>query len=77
MTDKSKVIFGNRISDKDYKKACKTKAKNIKKYGDDSAVDYNIVISKNSHIGESLGVYDVLLKDGESPEQFDTNKEKS
>ncbi len=74
MTDKSKVIFGNRISDKDYKKACKTKAKNIKKYGDDSAVDYNIVISKNSHIGESLGVYDVLLKDGESPEQFDTNK---
>ena len=46
MTDKSKVIFGNRISDKDYKKACKTKAKNIKKYGDDSAVDYNIVISK-------------------------------
>ena len=74
MTDKSKVIFGNKISDRDYKKACKTKAKNIKKYGDDSAVDYNIVISKNSHIGDSLGVYDVLLKDGESPEQFDTDK---
>ena len=74
MTDKSKEIFGNKISDRDYKKACKTKAKNIKKYGDDSAVDYNIVILKNSHIGDSLGVYDVLLKDGESPEQFDTDK---
>jgi hypothetical protein len=74
MQDKSKVIFGNVISDKDYKKACKTKAKNIKKYGDDSKVDYNIVIEKNDHIGDSLGVYDVLLKDGQSPEQFDTEK---
>lgn len=74
MEDKSKVIFGNVISDKAYKKACKTKAKNIKKYGDDSNVDYNIVIAKNDHIGDSLGVYDVLLKDGESKEQFDTEK---
>lgn len=74
MQDKSKVIFGNVISDKDYKKACKTKEKNIKKYGDDSKVDYNIVIAKNDHIGDSLGVYDVLLKDGESKEAFDTEK---
>ena len=65
MIDKSRVIFGNRISDKDYKKACKTKANSIKKFGDDSNVDYNIVIQKNDHIGDSLGVYDVLLKDGE------------
>ncbi len=74
MIDKSRVIFGNRISDKDYKKACKTKAKNLKKYGDDSNVDYNVVIQKNEHIGDSLGVYDVLLKDGQSSEKFDTEK---
>ncbi len=74
MIDKSKVIFGNEISTRDYKKACKTKAKNIKKYGDDSNVDYNIVIKKNNHIGDSLGVYDVLLKDGEGQEQFDVEK---
>ncbi len=74
MKDRSKIIFGNPISEKDYKKACKTKAKNIKKYGDDSNVDYNIVIKKNVHIGDSLGVYDVLLKDGESPCKFDTEK---
>ena len=74
MQDRSKVIFGNVISDKDYKKACNTKKKNIKKYGDDSNVDYNIVIAKNDHIGDSLGVYDVLLKDGESTESFDTEK---
>lgn len=74
MEDKSKVIFGNVISDKDYQKACKTKAKNIKKYGDDSDVDYNIVIAKNETIGDSLGVYDVRLKDGVSPESFDIDK---
>lgn len=74
MEDKSKVIFGNVISEKDYKKACKTKAKNVKKYGDDSNVDYNIVISKNDTIGDSLGVYDVKLKDGESALDFDTEK---
>ncbi|SDB06265.1 hypothetical protein SAMN02910298_00169 [Pseudobutyrivibrio sp. YE44] len=72
--DRSKVIFGNKISDRDYKKACKAKDKFIKKYGDDSNVDYNMVIEKNSHIGDSLGVYDVLLKDGESKEQFDLEK---
>ena len=74
MEDKSKVIFGNVIPDKAYKKACKTKAKNAKKYGDDSNVDYKVVIEKNDHIGDSLGVYDVLLKEGESKESFDTEK---
>ena len=74
MQDKSRVIFGNRISDRDYNKACNAKKDYIKKFGDDSNVDYNIVLEKNSHIGDSLGVYDVLLKDGESKEQFDTEK---
>lgn len=74
MQDKSKLIFGNEISNRAYKKACKTKAKNARKYGDDSNVDYNIVIEKNSVIGDSLGVSDVLLKDGVSAEKFDTEK---
>jgi len=74
MIDKSKVIFGNKISNKDYKKACKTKAKNIRKYGDDSKENYNIVLHKNEHIGDSLGVYDVLLEDGKSDVEFDTEK---
>ena len=74
MQDRAKVIFGNVISDKAYKKACKTKAKNMKKYGDDSNVDYNIVLEKNQHIGDSLGVGDVLLKDGYCQEQWDTDK---
>ncbi len=72
--DRSKEIFGNKISNRNYKKACKAKENFIKKYGDDSSVDYNIVIEKNSHIGDSLGVYDVLLKDGQSKEVFDLEK---
>ena len=61
MVDKSKVIFGNEMSDKVYKKAVKSKKKYAKKFGDDSNVDYPVYIQKNEHIGDSLGVYDILL----------------
>ncbi len=71
--ERSKVIFGNKMSDKVYKKAVKSKAKYAKKFGDDSEVDYPVFIQKNEHIGDSLGVYDVLLQEGEG-ESFDTEK---
>ena len=74
MEEKSKVIFGNEMSSKVYNKAVKSKKKYAKKYGDDSQVNYPVVIRKNAHIGDTLGVYDVLLEDGESPEKFDTQK---
>lgn len=74
MQDKSKVIFGNEMSDKVYKNAVKAKKKNAKKFGDDSNVNYPTFIQKNPHIGDSLGVYDVLLKEGEGSEAFDTEK---
>lgn len=74
MADKSREIFGNVISNKDYKKACKTKKKNVKKFGDDSAVDYKVCLKKNQYIGDSLGVYNVLLSDEESEVSFDEEK---
>lgn len=74
MVDKSKVIFGNEMSDKVYKKAVKSKKKYAKKFGDDSNVDYPVYIQKNEHIGDSLGVYDILLKEGEGSEEFDHEK---
>jgi hypothetical protein len=74
MQDKSKVIFGNVISDKDYNKAVKSKKKYAKKFGDDSDVSYNTIVKKNDRIGDSLGVYDILLQDGESEVPFDTEK---
>ena len=42
MTDKSSVIFNNKISKKTINAANKSKAKYIKKYGDDSNADYKI-----------------------------------
>ena len=71
--DKSKVIFGNEISNKAYKKACKSKKKYQKKYGDDSQVDYKVCLKKNAYIGDSLGVRDVLLS-AEQGEEFDVEK---
>ncbi len=73
--EKSKCIFGNRISERDYKKAVKSKKKYIKKFGDDSHRNYPVCVQKNEHIGEELGVMDVLLqKQGEKQESFDCEK---
>lgn len=74
MVDKSKVIFGNEISRRDYNKAVRSKKKYARKYGDDSSADYPVVIRKNKHIGDSLGVYDILLQDGEGEVPFDHEK---
>ncbi|MCM1145398.1 MAG: hypothetical protein NC318_00295 [Blautia sp.] len=63
MSEKSKVIFGNPMADKVYKKAVRSKQKYAKKFGDDSNVDYAVGIEKNAHIGDSLGVRNVLLKE--------------
>lgn len=61
MTDRSREIFGNRMSNKVYNKAVRTKAKNARKFGDDSNVDYQLSIQKNPYIGDSLGVYNVYV----------------
>ena len=74
MEEKSKVIFGNVMSEKTYKSAVKSKKKYAKKFGDDSQVNYPVVIEKNEHIGDSLGVQDILLKDGTSSLEFDHEK---
>lgn len=72
----SKEIFGNRMSDAVYKKAVKTKAKNVKKFGDDSNASYPVKIEKNTHIGDELGVMDVkVLEEGsETDAPFDMQK---
>ncbi|MBR6918487.1 MAG: hypothetical protein IKN38_09920 [Clostridia bacterium] len=54
MKDRTSVIFGNEIDSKTVKAAEKSKAKYIKKYGDDSAADYKISfapIDALSHMG--------------------------
>lgn len=74
--EKSKIIFGNQISARDYKKAVRSKNKYAKKFGNDEDILYPIKIEKNEHIGDSLGVMDVkLLEKGESScGSFDAEK---
>lgn len=73
MSDRSSVIFGNKMSRKVCKKAEKSKRKYARKFGDDSAVNYPVSLEKNPYIGDSLGVFNVLLKEQEGP-SFDTGK---
>lgn len=61
--ERSKVIFGNEMPSKTYRKACKSKKKYIRKYGDDSAKNYPVKLETNPYIGDSLGVVNVLVGD--------------
>ena len=74
--ERSRVIFGNEMSGSVYNKAVKSKKKFARKFGDDSNVDYKITLKKNEHIGDELGVVDVLIPEGESENvgEFDAEK---
>lgn len=74
MNDKSKVIFGNEMSDKTYKSAQRSKEKYIRKYGDDSSADYPAKLVENAVLYKPLGVYDIRVNEGEGEIPFDTDK---
>ncbi len=69
--EKSKVIFGNEMPSKVYKKAVKSKKKYAKKYGDDSEKNYPVKLEKNAYIGDSLGVVNVLVGDFKTNAHYD------
>ena len=73
MTDRSSVIFGNKMPDKVYKKAVKSKKKYIKKFGDDSRKNYEVSVEKNRYIGDSLGVYNILVGNPAENAHYDVN----
>ena len=73
MTDRSGVIFGNQLPEKDVKKANKSKAKFIRRFGDDCGADYPVRIVPNACLHETLGVSDIRLEEGEG-EPFDLEK---
>lgn len=74
MLEKSKNIFGNEISARAYKNACRSKKKYQKKFGDDSRTDYPVSIEKNPYIGDSLGVRNILLEQKDNCAEFDMEK---
>lgn len=73
MTDRSSVIFGNKMPDKVYKKAVKSKKKYMKKFGDDSRKNYEVSVEKNRYIGDSLGVYNILVGNPAENAHYDVN----
>ncbi|MBQ6570369.1 MAG: hypothetical protein IJL87_08930 [Clostridia bacterium] len=74
MTDRSKVIFDNKIPKKAVRKAEKSKRKFARKFGDDSGANYAVKLIKNECLTEPLGVYDIRVNEGESDIPFDTEK---
>ncbi len=76
MTDKSKVIFGNEISESAYRKAIKSKKKFARKYGDDSGVDYKIRVEDNPVIGPLLGGKNFVVTSDASANEGDIDTDK-
>jgi hypothetical protein len=76
--DRTSSIYGNKMSKKVVRKAKRTKNKNIRKYGDDSRVNYRVAIRENKYIGETLGVKNILvgktLDEVTNEPAFDTDK---
>ena len=70
MTDKTSSIFGNEIDKKTVKKAEASKQKYIKKYGDDSAVDYKLGFAPIDTL-EFIGADNIVFAEENTP--FDEN----
>lgn len=81
--NKSSVIFGNEMNKATIRKAENSKKKYIKKFGDDSLVNYELAVDDNPYIGKALGVKDILIRNDNLSESaieadentgFDTKK---
>ena len=60
--DRARVIFGNKVAEKDYQKACRQKAKFQKKFGDDSKTAYYFAAADNAVLAP-IGVKNLVLTD--------------
>jgi hypothetical protein len=76
--DRTERIFGNYMSEKVVNKANRKKQKNIKKYGDDSNVNYKVAIRKNKYLGDTLGINNIIIgkniEGAKGEPTFDTQK---
>ena len=74
MADRARIIFGNDLGEAQLNKAERAKRKNLKKFGDDSNVNYPIHLEKNEYIGDTLGVQNVLVGDLKQNAHFNQQK---
>ena len=61
--DRSKVIFGNRMSNSAYNSAVSGKKRFIRKYGDDSGKVYHLSVGEVPVIGDILGVKQLCISE--------------
>lgn len=66
MSDKSSEIFGNRMDEKTVRSAEKSKQKYIKKYGDDSGVEYQLSAESIPTL-DFIGAQKLVLADAAAP----------
>ena len=75
MGKRSEVVFGNRMSSQVVKKAENSKERFVKRFGDDSDVDYPLAVVKNPYIGDTLGVSNIVIDGGVSDDIPDGGRE--
>ncbi|MCR5404455.1 MAG: hypothetical protein K6E91_11660 [Butyrivibrio sp.] len=76
MKDRSKEIFGNKISRRAYRNAEKSKEKFIKKFGDDSNENYGVRVTDNEVIGPLLGVKNIDVSTSYDPFVYEMDTDK-
>ena len=65
--DRASSVFGNRIDKKTYRKACASKAKFEKRFGDDSQATYHLAATDLPVIGDRLGVRNLVMSNDNTP----------
>ncbi|MCQ2593295.1 MAG: hypothetical protein MJ188_10990 [Treponema sp.] len=66
-------IFGNKISDKTYKKACKNQKKMIKRFGDDRNQVYPLMLNDNEVLTPPFGLKNIVIKNDNNSNESDAN----
>ena len=75
MDDRAKIIFGNEIPERDYRKALASRAKYLRRFGDDSDRDYPVKLRRNATLYAPLGVLDLRVNEGtDSDAPFDPDR---
>ena len=60
--EKSKLIFNNKVEDKIYRKAIRNKKKYIKKYGDDSNIQYSLSSENIEYLEKYIPTKNIVIK---------------
>lgn len=63
--DRARTIFGNEMPEREFRKAVRNKERFLRRFGDDSDVEYPLSARPAPAIGEKLGVNQIVIGEGE------------